>query len=160
MSVHRTIGPLVLNLRIIMQTGPCNSNEYPLTPPFYIVKLGFTGIYLIFIFFRAALNIDCGYSLEAPHFEAVLTSTHNLCFRAKIRKNIYPYTPQFHYIKVGCKGVLITWRCYPDDTSLFVHFLNFVARNISPTPTYVKPMLGYKTFHLFLAFINVTLFLY
>ena len=33
----------------------------------------------IFLFF--AQNIDCGYTLEA-----VLTSTHNLCFRAKIRK--------------------------------------------------------------------------
>ena len=31
-------------------------------------------------------------------------STHNLCFRAKIRNNVYPCTPQFHYIKVGCKG--------------------------------------------------------
>ena len=29
-----------------------------------------------------AQNIDCGYTL------AVLTSTHNLCFGAKIRKNI------------------------------------------------------------------------
>ena len=38
-------------------------------------------------------------------------STHNLCFRAKIRKNVYPCTPQFHYIKVGCKGVLITRTC-------------------------------------------------
>ena len=36
--------------------------------------------------------------------EAVLTSTHNLCFRAKIRKNEYPGKPQFYYIKVGCKG--------------------------------------------------------
>ena len=41
-------------------------------------------------------------------------STHNLCFRANIRKNVYPYTPQFYYIKVGCKGVLNTWACYPD----------------------------------------------
>ena len=47
--------------------------------------------------------------------EAVLTSTHNLCFRAKIRKNVYPYTPQFYYIKVGCKGVFITRICYHDD---------------------------------------------
>ena len=36
---------------------------------------------------------------------AVLTSTHNLCFRAKIRKNVYPCKPQFYDIKVGCKGV-------------------------------------------------------
>ena len=31
-----------------MQTSPCN--EYPLTPHFYIVKLGFTGVCIIFLF--------------------------------------------------------------------------------------------------------------
>ena len=31
-------------------------------------------------------------------------STHNLCFRAKIIKNVYPCTPEFYYVKVGCKG--------------------------------------------------------
>ena len=36
--------------------------------------------------------------------EAVLTSTHNLRFGAKIRRNVYPCKPKFHYIKVGCKG--------------------------------------------------------
>ena len=41
-------------------------------------------------------------------------STHNLCLRAKIRKNVYPCTPQFHYIKVGCKGVFITRTCLHD----------------------------------------------
>ena len=41
-------------------------------------------------------------------------STHDLCFRAKIRKNEYPCKPQFYYIKVGCKGVFITQTCYPD----------------------------------------------
>ena len=34
-------------------------------------------------------------------------STHNLCFRAKIRKNEYPCKPQFYYIKVGWKGCLL-----------------------------------------------------
>ena len=29
--------------------------------------------------------------------EAVLTSTHNLCFRAKIRKYVNPCKPQFYY---------------------------------------------------------------
>ena len=33
---------------------------HPLTPHFYIVKLGFTGVYIIFIFLLE--NIDCGYS--------------------------------------------------------------------------------------------------
>ena len=33
-------------------------------PHFYIVKLGFTGVYIIFLI--SAQNIDCGYSLEPP----------------------------------------------------------------------------------------------
>ena len=58
-----------------------------------------------------AQNIDCVYTLEPPHcIEAVLTSTHNLCFRAKIENNEYPCKPQFYYIKVGCKGVSIHGR--------------------------------------------------
>ena len=36
----------------------------PLKPHFYIVKLGFTGVY--FIFFSLPNSIDCGYSLEPP----------------------------------------------------------------------------------------------
>ena len=39
-------------------------NVDPLKPHFYIVKLGFTGVYLIFRI--SAQNIDCGYSLEPP----------------------------------------------------------------------------------------------
>ena len=35
----------------------------PLNPTF-IVKLGFTGVYIIFLI--SAQNIDCGYSLEPP----------------------------------------------------------------------------------------------
>ena len=46
--------------------------------------------------------------------EAVLSSTHNLCFGAKIRK-IYPCKPQFYYIKVGCKGVFVTRTYFRDD---------------------------------------------
>ena len=39
-------------------------NLDPLKPHFYIVKLGFTGVYIIFLI--SARNIDCGYSLEPP----------------------------------------------------------------------------------------------
>ena len=39
--------------------------ERPLKPHFYIVKLGFTGVYII-IFLFLLKNIDCGYSLEPP----------------------------------------------------------------------------------------------
>ena len=64
----------------ITKTGLYNFD--PLKPHFYIVKLGFTGIYIIFLI--SAQNIDCGYPLEPPRLvEAVLTSTHNLCFEQK-----------------------------------------------------------------------------
>ena len=43
----------------------CLRNFDPLNPHFYIVKLGFTGVYIIFLI--SAQNIDCGYSLELPH---------------------------------------------------------------------------------------------
>ena len=36
----------------------------PLEPHFYIVKLGFTGVYISFLI--SAQNIDCGYLLEPP----------------------------------------------------------------------------------------------
>ena len=46
--------------------------------------------------------------------EAVLTSTHNICLREKIRKNVNSYKPQFYYIKVGCKGFFVTRTCFRD----------------------------------------------
>ena len=52
----------------IRKTCPCN--EYPIKPHFYIVKLGYAGVYLFFLFLLQ--NIDCGYSLEPP-----------LCFEQK-----------------------------------------------------------------------------
>ena len=41
-------------------------NFDPLKPHFYIVKLGFTGVYIIFLILLK--NIDCGYSLEPPRW--------------------------------------------------------------------------------------------
>ena len=67
------------------------------TKIFFIVKMKiFIGKILIF-FLIFAQNIDCGY-------KAILTSTHNLCFRAKIRKLGIPLqTPVFLY-KSGVQG--------------------------------------------------------
>ena len=39
-------------------------NIDPLKPHFYVIKLGFTGYTLFFLFLLK--NIDCGYSLEPP----------------------------------------------------------------------------------------------
>ena len=67
----------------ITQTCPCNVD--PLTPHFYMVKMGFTGVNIIFYFLLE--NIECGYSLE-PLEEAVLTCTRTLCFEQKYGNNI------------------------------------------------------------------------
>ena len=49
----------------------------------------------------------------------VLTSTHNLCFGAEIRKIGIP----LHTPVVGIKGVFNTHICYPDICLLFIeHF--------------------------------------
>ena len=61
-------------LSYIRKTCPCN--EYPLEPHFYIAKLGYEEVYLFFLVLLQ--NIDCGYLVEA-----VLTCTHNLCFKQK-----------------------------------------------------------------------------
>ena len=56
------------------------------------------------IFLIFAQNTDCGYTLEAVYLtamrtDAVLTSTHNVCFGAKIRKIGIPlHTPVLLYI--------------------------------------------------------------
>ena len=47
---------------------------WPLKPHFYIVKLGYTGVYIIFLISAQIVS------------EAVLTSTHNLCFEQKYEK--------------------------------------------------------------------------
>ena len=63
------------------------------------------------IFLILAQNIDCGYMLEPPFSEAVLTSTHNLMFWSKNKKK--KYTPV--YIKVVCKGMFVTRTCFRDE---------------------------------------------
>ena len=53
--------------RLPLETNITKTRLYnidPLEPHFYIVKLGFTGVYIIFLI--SAQNIDCGYSLEPP----------------------------------------------------------------------------------------------
>ena len=60
-------------------------------------------------FFVSAVKIE---NIQLKYF-GIITSTHNLCFGAKIRKKyVYPCIPQVCYIKVGFKGVYITKTCF------------------------------------------------
>ena len=55
-------------------------NFDPLKPHFYIVKLGFTGVCIIFFFLPKTWIVGTRQNRLA---EAVLTSTHNLCLEQK-----------------------------------------------------------------------------
>ena len=110
----------------IRKTCPCN--EYPLKPHFYIVKLGYAGVYLFFLFLLQ--NIDCGYSLEPPRRGgsneypqsmfwrgAVLTCTHNLCFEQKKEKyqNFFDENFNFYNLK---KSLYIAWASFRKNITI------------------------------------------
>ena len=96
-SFEQSIQMTVRKLNDITKTCPCNIQRI-----FWLWKMkNFRR--KIWIFFFILLN------------EAVLMSTHNLCFGSKIRKKVYPCIPQFYYIKVGYRGVNITRTCYHDE---------------------------------------------
>ena len=95
-------------------------NFDPIKAHFYIVKLGFTGIYIVFLILLKK-NIDCGYSLEPPQqeyekiirfffnlkisflAEAVLTSIHNICFEQDYEKISELFYLNFFPFFFGCK---------------------------------------------------------
>ena len=73
-------------------------NFDPLKPHFYIVKLEFTGVYIIIVIF--AQNIECGYSLEPPCRGGSNEYTHFM-FWAEIWKNIRAFLSEnFQFLQV------------------------------------------------------------
>ena len=62
-------------VKLLNITKTCLYNFDPLKPHFYIIKLGFTGVYIIFLISAQRHRLWV--------LEAVLTSTHNLCFEQK-----------------------------------------------------------------------------
>ena len=80
------------NFQIITKTRLYNFD--PLKPHFYIVKLGFTGVYIILLI--SAQNIDCGYSLEPP-LRGGSNEYHNLCFEQKYEKYLNFLSENFQF---------------------------------------------------------------
>ena len=99
--LHTLILKFIKKVYIITITSLCNILRF-----FTAVNNDKFQMKIFDIFFIFAQNIDLWYT--------VLMSTYNLCLRAKKRKTLYPYKPQFYYIEVGCKGVYITQTCYPN----------------------------------------------
>ena len=52
-------------------------------------------------------NIDCGYSLERPQRGGSNEYPQSMFLSRNKKNNVYPWKPQFYYIKVGFKGVEI-----------------------------------------------------
>ena len=69
------------------------------------------------IFHIFAQNIDCGYSLEPPRRGGSNEYPQSMFLSRNKKNNVYPYKPQFYYIKVGFKGVKIIKVCFRDEHS-------------------------------------------
>ena len=88
------------------------TNHYENTPiqihrKFYHQKNGNFSDKISDIFHISAQNTDCGHPLEPPR-RGGSNEYPQSTSRAEITKNnVYPYKPQFYYIKVGFKGVKI-----------------------------------------------------
>ena len=68
-------------------TKTCLYNFDPLKLHFYILKLGFTGVYIIFLL--SVQNRDCGYSLEPPCPGGCKDLNITIYILSKIRKIMY-----------------------------------------------------------------------
>ena len=75
-------------------TKTCLYNFDPLKPHFYIVKLGFTGVYIIFLISAQK------HRLWVLVRTAVLTSTHNLCFEQKYEEYQNFLSENFQFLVV------------------------------------------------------------
>ena len=76
-------------------TKTCLYNVDLLKPHIYIVKLGFTGVYIIFHI--SAQNIDCGYSLEPPRRGGSNEYPQSM-FLSRHKKNIRIFLSEFFHI--------------------------------------------------------------
>ena len=77
----------------------------PFTPYFYIVKVRFTGVFIIFFYF-------CSKTYIAG--EAVLTCIHNICFEQKYEhsKTISTENCPFYSSE---KTLYIAWACFRNE---------------------------------------------
>ena len=89
--------PIYVNSVISYITKTCLYYFDPLKPHIYIVKLGFTGVYIIFLI--SAQNIDSGYSLEPPRRGGSNEYPQSM-FWAEIRKISEFLSEIFHFLMV------------------------------------------------------------
>ena len=121
-----------------LETCPCN--EHPFTPYFYIVKLGFTRIYIFLIF--ALKNILWVLVRTAS---ARQPCNHNLCFKQKLEKyhifsseNYHFYSRDILHILHGHVCVMLflfIWMFQCRKHALRQKFHNNISTKICPGPS-------------------------
>ena len=89
-----TAGGLVFCLLVSITKTYLYNFDPPPPPSFYTVKLGFTGVYIIFLI--SAQNIDCRYSLEPPRRGGSNEYPQSM-FWAEIRKKIWIFIWKFSF---------------------------------------------------------------
>ena len=94
-------------LWVTIITKTCLYNFDPLKPHFYIVKLVFTGVYIILLLLLLK-NIDCGYSLEPPHWGGSNEYAQSV-FWAEIWKISEFLSEKFQFLEV--KFSIYLYRC-------------------------------------------------
>ena len=72
------------------------------------------------IFHISAQNIDCGYSLEPPHWGGSNEYPLSMVLSRNKKNNVYPCKSQFYYIKVGFRGSKF---CFRDVVQMHSHSL-------------------------------------
>ena len=99
------------------------------------------------IFLIFAQNRDCGYTLEPPR-RGGSNERPQFMFWSKNKKIMYvPANPSFFYMKLGFKGVYITWTCYRDVTQVTKFKLNQMNLKIYN----FKPLLIFFSFAHFMS---------
>ena len=92
-----------------MKTCPCHKQRFFLALKIENFQLKIFDIFLIF-----ARNIDCGYTLEPPRQGGSNEYPQSMFLSKNKKKKVCFCIPQFYFIKVGFKGVHISWTCFPD----------------------------------------------
>ena len=92
-----------IRYHLIRITCPCVL--FPFIPHFYIAKLGFTGVYIIFLFCSKTYSVG--------------TRTHNICFVQKYENSQKYLTENCHFYSRE-KSLYIAWVCF---RNVFQQFL-------------------------------------
>ena len=95
----QTVQIQIWRSQLILISTVCHHQNMltPLKPHFYIVKLGFTGVYIIFLI--SAQNIDSGYMLELPWCGSTNEYPQSM-FLSRNSKNIRIFIWKFSFFLV------------------------------------------------------------